>query len=60
MTNSKTKTDKLWDNALNLLKERLPQSSYDAWVPNLVPNGIDGDEFSVRCGQKIAIPSSNS
>ena len=55
MVDSKTKTDEIWDKALILLKEKLPLSTYDAWVINLVPNGLDGNEFSVRCGHKIAI-----
>ena len=49
------KTDEIWNKALVLLKEKLPLSTYDAWVINLVPNGIDGNEYSVRCGQRIAI-----
>ena len=57
MADTKIKTNEIWDKALIALKEKLPKSTYDAWVINLVPNNIDGNEFSVRCGYKIAIQS---
>ncbi len=55
MAEVKIKTDEVWNKALTALKEKLPMSTYDAWVINLVPNVIDGNEFSVRCGHRIAI-----
>ena len=55
MTYTKVKIDEIWGNALVVLKNKLPLSTYDAWVINLVPNCIDGNEFSVRCGQRLAI-----
>ena len=55
MTEVKTKIDEIWEKALVELKDKLPGSTYDAWVINLVPNSLDGNEFSVRCGHRIAI-----
>lgn len=55
MSETKAKTTEIWNQALEILKTKLPKSTYDAWVLNLVPNEIEGDEFSIRCGQKIAI-----
>lgn len=55
MVDLKTQTNEIWDKALVLLKEKLPLSTYDAWVVNLVPNSIDGNEYSVLCGHRIAI-----
>ena len=55
MTVTKAKTDEIWGKALEELKSKLPLSTYDAWVVNFIPNGIDGNEFSVRCGQRLAM-----
>ena len=55
MSETKAKTTQIWNRALEILKTKLPKSTYDAWVLNLVPNEIEGNEFSIRCGQKIAI-----
>ncbi|MBQ7450130.1 chromosomal replication initiator protein DnaA, partial [bacterium] len=56
MTKKKTKVDEIWDKALGLLKERLPESC-EVWVKNFVPHAIDGNEFSVLYGQQFAILS---
>lgn len=58
MVKEKTKIDELWDKALVVLKERLPESC-DVWVRNFVPHALDGDEFSVLYGQRFALQSIN-
>lgn len=55
MTVTKSKIDEIWGKALEELKTKLPLSTYEAWVVNFVPNAIDGNEFSVRCGQRLAM-----
>ena len=55
MTLVNLKINEIWEKALEQLKLRLPGSTYEAWVLNLVPNAIDGNEFIVLCGQRIAI-----
>ena len=56
MAKDKTKIDEIWDNALVVLKERLPESC-EVWVRNFVPHALDGDEFSILYGQRFALQS---
>ena len=58
MAKANSKINEIWDKALILLKERLPESC-EVWVRNFVPHALDGDEFSVLYGQKFAIQSIN-
>lgn len=46
---------KIWDNVLNILKDEMSESSFIPWVLPLVPHSYSGDEFSVLCGQSLAI-----
>lgn len=55
MANTKILIEDVWKKALEVLKDKLPQSSYDAWIINLVPNRLEENEFSVRTGHRIAI-----
>lgn len=56
MAKDKAKIDEIWDKALVLLKDRLPESC-EVWVRNFVPHALDGNEFSVLYGQRFALQS---
>ena len=56
MVREKTKVDEIWDKALVMLKDKLPESC-DVWIRNFVPNALDGNEFSVLYGQRFALQS---
>lgn len=56
MAKEKTKIDEIWDKALLILKDRLPESC-EVWVRNFVPHALDGDEFSILYGQRFALQS---
>lgn len=55
MVFTKAKIAEIWNEALEKLKTQLPGSTYEAWVLNLEPNAFSENEFSVLCGQQIAI-----
>lgn len=46
---------KIWDQVLTILEEQIPASSFGPWVLPLVPHFYDGSQFSVLCGQSLAI-----
>lgn len=46
---------KIWDSVLDILKEQIPASSFDPWVLPLVPHDYSGSQFSVLCGQSLAV-----
>ncbi len=45
----------IWDKVLAILEEQIPKSSFVPWVLPLVPHDYNGSQFSVLCGQSLAI-----
>lgn len=46
---------KIWDKVLKILEDQIPASSFEPWVLPLVPHYYDESQFSVLCGQSLAI-----
>lgn len=46
---------KIWDKVLKILEEEIPASSFGPWVLPLVPHDYNGSQFSVLCGQSLAV-----
>lgn len=46
---------KIWDQVLKILEDQIPASSFGPWVLPLVPHYYDESQFSVLCGQSLAI-----
>lgn len=45
----------IWDKVLKILEEEIPASSFGPWVLPLVPHDYNGSQFSVLCGQSLAV-----
>lgn len=47
--------NKIWDDVLNIVKEKIPASSFVPWILPLVPHDYNGTQFTVLCGQMLAV-----
>ena len=45
----------IWDKVLSILKEEISESTFVPWILPLVPHDYSGSEFSVLCGQLLAV-----
>ncbi len=46
---------KIWDSVLNILEDKIPASTFEPWILPLVPHDYDGSQFTVLCGQSLAV-----
>lgn len=44
----------IWENVLEILKDRISETSYNMWVKPLVPHSFDGSCFTVLTGNNLA------
>ena len=44
-----------WNNVLDNLKDKIPQSTYEPWILPLVPQSCDENGFNLLCGHTLAI-----
>lgn len=47
--------NEIWTKVLDIVKEKIPESSYEPWVLPLVPHDYNGTQFTVLSGQMLAV-----
>lgn len=45
---------KIWNKVLEILKQKIPASTFDAWILPMVPQGYDDEQFTVLTGHLLA------
>ncbi len=47
--------NEIWAKVLDIVKEKIPESSYEPWVLPLVPHDYNGTQLTVLSGQMLAV-----
>lgn len=47
--------NKIWDEVLNILKDKISEAAFTPWILPLVPHDYNQSQYTVLCGQSLAM-----